>query len=66
MVNYFTLLYLHIYLIFKVRLTQCAVAHAILLGAHYRYSYAEIPSQCEADMSRKSASHQEETGVLGT
>ena len=41
------------------------VAHARLLGAHCLHSYAEIPRQCEADMSGISASHQEETGVLG-
>ena len=43
-----------------------AVDHARLLGTHCRHSNAEIPMQCEADMSGKSVSHQEETGVLET
>ena len=38
------------------------VAHARQLGAHCRHSNAEIPRQCEADMSGKSVPHHEETG----
>ena len=41
-------------------------SHARLLGARCRHSYAEVPRQCEADMSGKSVSHQEETGKLET
>ena len=43
-----------------------AVAHARLLVAHCRHSHAEVPRQCEADMPRKTFSHQEETGELET
>ena len=40
--------------------------HARLPAAHCRHSHAEVPSQCEADMSGKSVPHHEETGELET
>ena len=40
-------------------------SHAKLLGAHCRQSYAEVPRQCEADMSGKSVPRHEETGEQG-
>ena len=43
-----------------------AVSNARLLGAHCRHSHAEIPRQCEADMSGKTMPHNEETGELET
>ena len=45
---------------------SAAVAHARLLGAHCRHSHAEIPRQCEADMSGKSMPRHEDTGELET
>ena len=35
-------------------------------SAHCRHYHAEVARQYEADMSRKSVPHQEETGELGT
>ena len=41
-----------------------AVAHARLPAANCRHSHAEVPRQCEADMSGKSVPHHEDTGEL--
>ena len=40
--------------------------HARLPAVHCRHSHAEVPRQCEADMSGKSVPHHEETGELET
>ena len=44
----------------------CVQMHARLPAAHCRHPHAEVPRQCEADMSGKTVSHQEETRELET
>ena len=51
---------------FPVCCPASAVGHARLLGAHCRRSYAQVPRQCEPNMSENTVSHQEESRVLET
>ena len=43
-----------------------AVSSARLLAAHCCHTHAEVPRQCEVEMSEKSVPHHEETGELET